>query len=272
MSDKHEVSEPTRCHRPNTDANSLTHHFTPKPANAPHREIPPESRSNLEHHEPSYLLKMPGEILNQIARLVLVPGRVTAFTSHHHNPYATKDKRPIRFPLLVICKQLHQSFASIFYGENVFCLPPGPIAEAELYFNQLFPAHQLLVRWVSIPFGNADGTPVQGYDSFSNPVTQIVICTENCRQVWPLRFNLICAFHKKQLATGGLGLDKLYLEFSEAPNLPPVVLRKDIIPTGLQEQGLQELPLEFATFFKMADNFLTSQLAQSLYDAILLLM
>jgi len=261
MGDERGTSEPILGRGSHTDVSSFMDLRSGRPTDPLEKEVSPVNQRNIERQEPSYLLTMPGEILNTIARLLLVPGRVTAFTSHHHNPYATEDRPPNRFSVLATCKQLHRSFASIYYGENVFSLPPGSIPETELYFSKLLPSHQLLIRYVSIPFTTVDGLPLQGYEAPEQPVRfeQATICAADCRQGWRLRFRLICAFHEQQLATGGWGLDNLSLEWSEAPKLRPIVLGRGVIPKGLTDQVLLELPFGFELLFNAAELHLTVQ-------------
>lgn len=264
MSDEHEASRPTHSHRPNSDADSLTHHLIPKPATILHRGTPPQSQSNLEDREPSYLLKVPGEILNKIARLVLVPGRVTAFTSHYHNSHATENNPPNRFTLLATCRLFYRDYALFFYGDNVFCLPPGPIAKAELYLNQLLPAHQIMIRHVAVPFSMAGANPSTIYRITRNPVDTMLlrISMRECANVWAVKLDLVCNFYENQLERGSQGLMKILLEYGGNSQLPNVILDGNDIVQGLTNTGRQQCASKAEIFWKAAENLYISELSE----------
>lgn len=243
MSDEHEASRRTHSRRPDSDADSLTHHLIAKPATILHRGTPPESHSNLEDRDPSYLLKMPGEILNKIARLVLAPGRVTAITSHHSNSQVSEGNPPNRFSLLVVCRQVYQDHILLFYGENVFCLPPGPVANAELYFNQLVPAHQVKMRHVAVPFSLAGADPSTIYRIARNPMDTRLLraCVGEYANTWAVKLDLVCDFYENQLKRGSQGLMEVLLEYGGNFRLPCVILGGNDIVQGLTNISKAEI-------------------------------
>lgn len=237
MGDERGTSEPILGRGSHTDVNSFTDLRSGKPADPLEKEVSPVNQRNIERQEPCYLLTMPGEILNTIARLLLVPGRVTAFTSHHHNTHASENNPPNRFSLLVVCRQIYRDFALLFYGENGFCLPPGPIAKTELYFNRLLPAHQIMIRHVAVPFDLADAKPTRNLN-FRRFPTDIVLSrtyVRECAYAWTLRLALVCDFYQEQLETGDRGLKEVILEYCGESQMPCVVLGRNHIAEGVED-------------------------------------
>ena len=261
MNDEPRASMPTRSHRPDNHADSLTDHSMAKPATVFHQEIPRESQANLK---PSYLLKMPGEILNKIARLVLVPGRVTAFTSQHNNRHAAEGNPPNRFSLLATCRQFYRDYALMFYGDNVFCLPPGPISKTELYFDQLLPPHQIMIRHVAVPFSLAGANPSTIYRVTRNPVETRLLraCVRECANTWAVKVDLVCNFYEDQLKRGSQGLMEVILEYGGDLHLPCVILNGSHILQGLTNTGRQKCASKAEIFWKAAEHLYNSELLE----------
>lgn len=116
------------------------------------------------------------------------------------------------------------NYALLFYGANVFYVPPGPIAKADLYFNRLLPAHQIMIRHVAVPYVMADVMATWDYIR-----ALAYLFASIYTGIWNSKITSICNFYNDQLAMGDQGLERLILEYVGPSLMPSVVLgRKHI--------------------------------------------
>lgn len=184
------------------------------------------------------LLDMPGEILNIIARLVLVPGEVKAYTSHRRRWYDRPvDDPPNCFNLLVTCKKIYSAYATSFYSENVFYIPGYRITEGEFYFDRLCPTHRDLIRHAAIEFSKTNIDEGSHYDRREWKKVPNMWAIRHQR-IWQNNIGLICNFQGTQLACGGAGLSTMTLRGRKFPGI--VVIKEKRILSLLVELSTQE--------------------------------
>ena len=78
------------------------------------------------------------------------------------------ERRPA-FQLLATCKTIYDERHTMFYSQNTFHLPPGPIVIASYWFDHLQPKHRALIRFVILTFTIADLT-AQGFQHVTEDV------------------------------------------------------------------------------------------------------
>lgn len=94
---------------------------------------------------------LPGEVRNQIMDLVLKPGDI------HFSRSSTQDTQaPPGIQLLASNRQAYTEGCGIFYSENTFHIPPGPIICTERAFDPYQPQHLALIRRVTLHVGLHD--------------------------------------------------------------------------------------------------------------------
>lgn len=208
-----------------------------------HERMQAASLAGLGDQRTPCLLDLPGEILNQIARLILVPGRVTIYATRYNDHYRAKRSPPNLFSLLATCRQFYKDYVSMFYGGNVFHLPAGFIHESELYLKQLHPSHQAMIRQMSISFTVADAEPYTPAALLhpDGPSDNIVaFCQALYTSTFVKKLALICRFHEDQLRNGSYGLEAVILRSAKASPLPEVVLEKEEIMQELKNTAYEE--------------------------------
>lgn len=73
-----------------------------------------------------------------------------------------KTRAPAKHPayqLLATCRQSHLEGHHIFYSENIFHIPPGPLEEAIGWEQNLQDKHRVLIRRVYMDLNLSDLTP-----------------------------------------------------------------------------------------------------------------
>lgn len=174
-------------------------------------DLPQELANELDLRETTKrsLLDLPGEILNLIARYVLVPGEVVAFASRYQHQRPSKGDPPNRFNLLATCKKIYTAYATMFFSDNTFIMPQEYPIDSTEYLSKLRPAHRALIRHVCIVFAeithmNHSGDRINEEDRSDghNMLSQH-------HELWKHTFSLLCDFHGDQLSRGGEGLATL---------------------------------------------------------------
>lgn len=94
---------------------------------------------------------LPGEVRNQIMDLVLKPGDI-----HFSRNSTQADQAPPGVQLLASNRQAYTEGCGIFYSENTFHIPPGPIACTERVLEQYQPQHLALIRRLTLHVGLHD--------------------------------------------------------------------------------------------------------------------
>jgi len=106
---------------------------------------------------------LPGEVRNQIMDLVLKPGNI-----HFPQPSRKNTQAPPGVHFLASNRQVYTEGRGIFYSENTFHLPPGPITYTRQVFNPWQPQHLALIRRVTLHIGLHDLGHIDGFKQFDN--------------------------------------------------------------------------------------------------------
>lgn len=113
-------------------------------------------------------LSLPPEIRNMVMGYVLVPGDVYPLSSPRPAECQTlrdeqlPEDRPRRLPgfqLLAACKQTQAEGQRLYYEENTFHLPPGPVEHTEEWLVSLRPEHRDMIKSVCFVPSFNDLTP-----------------------------------------------------------------------------------------------------------------
>jgi hypothetical protein len=106
-----------------------------------------------------YFFTLPGEIRNQIYRHFLKNWNLTySLQLISHSDYRTKEKvrilnpfhAPTPYGALLVCRQFHAEFASIFYSEAAF---QGPCKTISVFLNQIGEKNRRNLRQLSLGVG-----------------------------------------------------------------------------------------------------------------------
>ena len=73
------------------------------------------------------------------------------------------------FQLLATCKTVYEERCRMFYSQNTFYVPPGPIVIASHYFEHLQLKHRNLIRYLVLSFTVADLT-AEGYQHVTEDI------------------------------------------------------------------------------------------------------
>lgn len=131
------------------------------------------------HRDQVGFYSLPGEIRNEIMRLVLVPGEVHIRATREHGVKAkihrvwdAVERIPKRcreiptppslpgFQMLATCKAVYGQNHEMFYSSNTFFLPPGPFEQTlKHFFKNLQAEHVNMINRVGVTLGLQDLTP-----------------------------------------------------------------------------------------------------------------
>lgn len=88
-------------------------------------------------------------------RYALVPGKVHLRNPDHAEYKATKYASG--FQMLATCKQICNEGSGIFYGENIFFLPPGDVKYTNVFMDEVLKVqHRNMLRHLGIRFSLGD--------------------------------------------------------------------------------------------------------------------